>query len=601
MCTPIIGQLVTENLVQGYIENGLGVSFKGLGAKWDTEEDVKNVVSKIRSCENLKYLELEGNTLGVDAAKAIGKALESKPEFEAALWRDLFTSRLKNEIPQAMKFLFAGVDLAGARLQYLDLSDNAIGPLGMTGLAPFFKSQSSFSLKVLICNNNGLGPQGAEEFSKALINCKHSSLTQGGQIFNLKTFVCGRNRMQNKGAVAISKFIKECTTLEEIHMPENSVYWQGQVSLAEAFAANPNLRVLNLNDNTIIGKGTRKLAEAFQQLVHLEDLNLGDCLLRSSGALFIVNTIKTHQNLRKLVLDGNEITKPTGVQIAEILRTSKSLRHLSLNSNPFGITGAVVIEGMLRQHCDTVEVDDPEDSEYEEEEVHEEEEADEEEDDDEEGAGDNESKEDIGEGEVIHGGDDDENYEDYGDDDYEEEEDPVENVMRFLQEPSLENYRAIPGGLSEYVYDLEYLDIPSHEICIQGAVGMIEYYGKKSGTVPKECQVIFSKLLNEAVNFASGGTNEFASALLVHLGISISHMNEYYREEVYPAMLDCLALWLINVVNEKDVEVPDEMLAYFHNSFQNVRPDLSVNKSKLSSLIDYVLWRRAKNANRSQK
>lgn len=50
---------------------------------------------------------------------------------------------------------------------------------------------------------------------------------------------------------------------------------------------------------------------------------------------------------------------------------------------------------------------------------------------------------------------------------------------------------------------------------------MIEYYGKKSGTVPKECQVIFSKLLNEAVNFASGGTNEFASALLVHLGISI--------------------------------------------------------------------------------
>lgn len=45
-------------------------------------------------------------------------------------------------------------------------------------------------------------------------------------------------------------------------------------------------------------------------------------------------------------------------------------------------------------------------------------------------------------------------------------------------------------------------------------------------------------------------------------------MNEYYREEVYPAMLDCLALWLINVVNEKDVEVPDEMLAYFHNSFQ---------------------------------
>jgi hypothetical protein len=70
-----------------------------------SEFAVKDVVDKIHACENLKYLELEGNTLGVDAAKAIGKALKSKPEFEAALWRDLFTSRLKNEIPQAMVFI----------------------------------------------------------------------------------------------------------------------------------------------------------------------------------------------------------------------------------------------------------------------------------------------------------------------------------------------------------------------------------------------------------------------------------------------------------------------------------------------------------------
>jgi len=60
------------------------------------------------------------------------------------------------------KYLFSGVDLAGARLQYLDLSDNAIGPLGMVGLAPFFQSPSSFSIKTLICQNNGLGPEGAK-------------------------------------------------------------------------------------------------------------------------------------------------------------------------------------------------------------------------------------------------------------------------------------------------------------------------------------------------------------------------------------------------------------------------------------------------------
>jgi Ran GTPase-activating protein 1 len=63
---------------------------------------VQNVVENIRSCPRLKFLELEGNTLGVNAAIEIGKALESKPEFEVAFWKDLFTGRLKNEIPQAM-------------------------------------------------------------------------------------------------------------------------------------------------------------------------------------------------------------------------------------------------------------------------------------------------------------------------------------------------------------------------------------------------------------------------------------------------------------------------------------------------------------------
>lgn len=50
--------------------------------------------------------------------------------------------------------------MAGATLTRLDLSDNAIGPVGMVGLGPFFKTRSSFSLKELILNNNGFGPEG---------------------------------------------------------------------------------------------------------------------------------------------------------------------------------------------------------------------------------------------------------------------------------------------------------------------------------------------------------------------------------------------------------------------------------------------------------
>lgn len=62
----------------------------------------KVVVEAINNCTTLEFLNLEGNTLGVDAAKAIATALEKHPEFKRALWKDLFTGRMKTEIPKAL-------------------------------------------------------------------------------------------------------------------------------------------------------------------------------------------------------------------------------------------------------------------------------------------------------------------------------------------------------------------------------------------------------------------------------------------------------------------------------------------------------------------
>lgn len=40
--------------------------------------------------------------MGVDASEAIAKALEKHPEFKRALWKDMFTGRMKTEIPKAL-------------------------------------------------------------------------------------------------------------------------------------------------------------------------------------------------------------------------------------------------------------------------------------------------------------------------------------------------------------------------------------------------------------------------------------------------------------------------------------------------------------------
>lgn len=52
----------------------------------------------------MEILELRGNTLGVDATVPIAKALEDRSELRHALWSDLFTGRLKAEIPETLVF-----------------------------------------------------------------------------------------------------------------------------------------------------------------------------------------------------------------------------------------------------------------------------------------------------------------------------------------------------------------------------------------------------------------------------------------------------------------------------------------------------------------
>lgn len=113
-------------------------------------------------CSDLTFLNLEGNTLGVEASKAISKGLETHPELKRALWKDMFTGRMKTEIPKALQALGTGLMTAQARLIELDLSDNAFGPIGVEGLATLLRSPPCYSLQELRLNNNGLGISGGK-------------------------------------------------------------------------------------------------------------------------------------------------------------------------------------------------------------------------------------------------------------------------------------------------------------------------------------------------------------------------------------------------------------------------------------------------------
>ncbi|XP_054168832.1 ran GTPase-activating protein 1-like [Oppia nitens] len=325
------------------------VSFANQMKKLDNEEDIRPIVDAIAECKQLVCLNLEGNTLGVNAAKELGKCLESRPLIKKLLFNNLFTGRLKSEIPEVLLFVTSGVMLSNARLDTLDLSDNAIGPVTMPSLLPFLESHSCESLTTLRLNNCGLGIGGGEILAKGLL-----------KLTNLRTLICGRNRLEIKGAQAIGNSLAKLTTLETLEMPQNGIHSEGIEAICRAISSNRNLKNLNLNDNNLRTQ-SQSIASALRLLTSIETINFGDCLLKTAGCLAICDAIVDNSQavtIKEINLSGNEIGGQPAIdaivrcgQTIHDRRTQQLLAkcRLELSSNCFGESGIDQLTAALNQ------------------------------------------------------------------------------------------------------------------------------------------------------------------------------------------------------------------------------------------------------------
>ncbi|KAF3425775.1 hypothetical protein E2986_10069 [Frieseomelitta varia] len=327
--------------------NASGVSFAKQSLKLDTEKDALEIVKAIRACTNLEYLDLEGNTLGPLAAKAVAQALQENGSLmKRALWKDMFTGRVKTEIPKALEYLGSALCTAGTRLFELDLSDNAFGPIGIKGLANFLTSSSCYTLRVLRLNNNGLGISGGKMLAKALLDCYDNSAQGGSPPLALQVFVAGRNRLENEGAKALASVFQKLTSLEEVAMPQNGIYHEGITAIANGLSSNPKLRILNLNDNTVGLKGAQAIAKALPNFQNLEQLNLGDCLLKTQGGVILAEALGVEGGyplLTELNLSYNEIGTKAANSLALAVADKDHLVTFQLDGNLFGQTGRTIL------------------------------------------------------------------------------------------------------------------------------------------------------------------------------------------------------------------------------------------------------------------
>ncbi|KAI2795830.1 hypothetical protein RDWZM_004243 [Blomia tropicalis] len=321
--------------------------------KFNTVDDVADLIDEIKQKEDsLETLVLEGNSYGIEPLKAIGEALTMCHQVKHLMLNDMFISRLKTEIPEALRLLFGGIMSSEAKIITLNLNDNAIGPVTMPQLLPFLESKSCESLRILRLNNCGLGIRGGQMLSNVL-----------SRLENLQELIIGRNRLEIDGVRDICQSLSNLSHLEILELPQNGTKGDGIVGLTQALASNKNLKVLNLNDNVLKGMD-KLLADTVQGLKYLEVLNFGDCLLKTSGCISLMSAIQRVCTtngvcyLREIILNGNEIGKNAVPSIkATIEQILKSRAHdeielkIDLSCNNLGED---LVEDLRAQFADSI-------------------------------------------------------------------------------------------------------------------------------------------------------------------------------------------------------------------------------------------------------
>lgn len=340
------------------------ISSKAL--KLTTKSDIQPYLDDLSKLDKCVKLDFSGNTIGIEASKALGEFIDSHDSIRESLkdinFADLYTSRLVDEVVESLKVLLP-VLLKCSNLEILNLSDNAFGLRTIDYLENFISNATH--LKHLILSNNGMGPHAGERIGKALFQLAQNKLSAKEPM--LETFICGRNRLENGSAVYLALGLKSHGDgLQNVRLYQNGIRPKGVATLIHyGLKYNKNLKVLDLQDNTF----TKSASLIFAQNLpvwrsSLIELNLNDCLLKSYGSNEVFKVFRDYkfEHLATLKFDFNEMVQDTIESLflpALKMGNLPSLKVLEINGNRLEEDSEAldVLEGLFED----LELDDLED------------------------------------------------------------------------------------------------------------------------------------------------------------------------------------------------------------------------------------------------
>ncbi|SCU85155.1 LAFA_0D14158g1_1 [Lachancea sp. 'fantastica'] len=308
--------------------------------KLTSAEDIEPILKDLTKVTKVTKLDFSGNTIGVEASKALAKTIAENAAIKSNLieinFADLYTSRLVDEVVESLN-IFVPVWLSCPQLSIVNLSDNAFGLRTIDSLESYISQAAQ--LQHLILSNNGMGPFAGERIGKALFKLAQLKQSKGKPF--LETFICGRNRLENGSATYLALGLKaHGSGLKTVRLYQNGIRPQGvAVLIKHGLSNNKHLQVLDLQDNTFTTSASLILADTLPVWKNsLVELNVNDCLLKGPGADAVIQVLREHKfvSLHSLKLQYNELTQDT--LISNLLPAVQStnlpaLKLLELNGN----------------------------------------------------------------------------------------------------------------------------------------------------------------------------------------------------------------------------------------------------------------------------
>ena len=298
--------------------------------KWDDPADLVEMISDItKNKSEITSLELSHCSIGTECAKKLSEAISQCEKLASVNYRDLFVSRLKEDLPISLKYLMEAI--SNKKISFLDLSDNAFGPTAIPSFDFFLRTCTN--LEKLQLENNGLGPEGTEMVFNALL--------QNDKI-KLKMLTINRNRLEEKGALALAKVIEKMKSFEHLEFYQNGISTKGMKSLFLALKENKNLEVLKINDN-FTKSALQDLIDIIPGFTKLKIIDISDSIteedLGNKLGVELFKALSSIESLEEIYCNYNEIiNKNSQKEIFEHLKKFKNLKIVQLKGNEINKT-----------------------------------------------------------------------------------------------------------------------------------------------------------------------------------------------------------------------------------------------------------------------